>query len=69
MEERKLTRFCCTTCGHVNGSKECETYVSNANDAAAIPTNWVDKIEVVNHPLHYQSKTGIEAIEIGRAHV
>ena len=64
MEETKLTRFDCTTCGHVNGSKECETCVSNANDAAAIPTNWVDKIEVVNHPLHYQSKTGIEAIDV-----
>ena len=63
-KETKLTRFDCTTCGHVNGSKECETCVSNANDAAAIPSNWFSKMEAVNHPSHYQSKSGLEAIDV-----
>lgn len=64
MEERKLTRFCCTTCDHVNGSKECKTCISNANDTTSIPSQWIGKKETVNHPSHYQSKSGLEAIDV-----
>lgn len=64
MEEKKITSFDCDTCGRKRGSKECETCISNANDTTSIPSKWIGKKETVNHPSHYQSKSGLEAIDV-----
>lgn len=64
MEEKKITSFDCDTCDRKRGSKECETCISNANDTTSIPSKWIGKKEAVNHPSHYQSKSGLEAIDV-----
>lgn len=64
MEEKKITSFDCDTCGRKRGSKECKTCISNANDTTSIPSQWIGKKETVNHPSHYQSKSGLEAIDV-----
>lgn len=64
MEKEKLTSFDCDTCGRTRGSKECETCISNANDTTSIPSQWIGRIETVNHPSHYQSKSGLETIDV-----
>lgn len=64
MEEKKITIFDCDTCGRKRGSKECKTCISNANDTTSIPSQWIGKKETVNHPSHYQSKSGLEAIDV-----
>lgn len=64
MEKEKLTSFDCDTCGRTRGSKECRTCIANANDTTSIPSQWIGKKETVNHPPHYQSKSGIETIDV-----
>lgn len=64
MEEKKITSFDCDTCGRKRGSKECKTCISNANDTTSIPSQLIGKKETVNHPSHYRSKSGLEAIDV-----
>lgn len=62
--EEKITIFDCDTCSRMRGSKECEMCATDSNDSRSIPSYWISKKETVNHPSHYQSKSGLEAIDV-----
>lgn len=66
-EEEKITSFDCDTCGRMRGSKECgicKTSSDIIDQSGSIPLYWISKSEAVNHPSHYQSKLGLEAIDV-----
>lgn len=65
----------CENCGRENKSMYCENCVTvegfdiDYNSARYIPSNWVPKSDpenndVVNHPSHYQTKSGLETIQV-----
>ena len=49
--------FKCTHCGSTNLSKEKDDYFDEV----------YEKVDMVAHPPHYQSKTGIEVIDVIKA--
>ena len=66
--------YSCDNCGNRgNDTKACAKCVSEADNDNSIPSNWtpvdrvkhsVDDADNVNHPNHYQTKSGIEAIDV-----
>lgn len=51
-------------CGHLRGSEACEHCLADADDPFCVPTQWVNKTDIVNHPDHYQSDSGLETIDV-----
>ena len=75
MEEKEYT---CNTCARVIGSEKCDICTINEDDPYRIPSYWVEKKvhrdsssdaehskkDVVNHPEHYQTESGLETIDV-----
>lgn len=60
--------YSCDSCLN-KGSEECIRCVSNGSDPHAIPSHWRPKLvpveeDLVNHPNHYKTESGIETIEV-----
>lgn len=60
--------YSCSTCRNKD-SKECIHCVSDGSNPNAIPSHWVPKMvpveeDLVNHPPHYKTESGIETIEV-----
>lgn len=54
----------CKTCARVIGSKECDICNISPDDPDVVPSQWIGKTETVNHPSHYQTSSGLEAIDV-----
>lgn len=64
----------CKNCGRKTGSKECEICISsldNTGKVNSVPSQWIPKDKnyetddkMVSHPPHYQTKSGIETIQV-----
>lgn len=64
MEESTKRKFSCFNCGRSDTDTQCKYCVTN-EDVENKPSEWIPKIiESVNHPNHYQSKSGLEAIDV-----
>ena len=61
----KKRKFDCFNCGRTSGvDNEC-SYCVMDNNINSKPSEWTPKIiESVNHPNHYQTKTGLETIDV-----
>jgi hypothetical protein len=57
------SKYDCDNCGRTMGSEACKHCITS-DDPFCIPTQWVAKNDMVNHPDHYQSKSGLETIDV-----
>lgn len=57
------SKYDCDNCGRTIGSEACKHCITS-DDPFCIPTQWIAKNDMVNHPDHYQTETGLEAIDV-----
>lgn len=60
--------YSCNTCLN-KGSKACTYCLDDGSDPNAIPSHWLPKMvsdeeDLVNHPSHYKTESGIETIDV-----
>lgn len=68
----------CSNCGNKRGSEICKSCIVDANDPFSDPSEWCSKSyaeeqlehaiekqkEMVNHPDHYRTDSGLETIDV-----
>ena len=65
--ETKTHIYSCLNCGRKNmGDYRCDSCLVEDNDMTSVPTEWIPENEEdnVNHPKHYQTKSGLETIDV-----
>lgn len=60
--------YSCNTCLNKD-SKACNHCVTDGSNPNAIPSHWLPKMvaveeDLVNHPSHYKTESGIETIDV-----